>query len=393
MAALAILVALAAFVWLWWLGVPALYADVADVRPPDRLAAVTMTRTALLAGLVGVGAVGAFWRNARAHRFMAESLRLAEENLRQTTRGQEETLRLTERGHLTDRYGKAIEQLGSDKLDVRLGGIYALEQFANDTDHDRDQATVVEVLSAFVRVHSQPVYQYREYLSLLGSAPMSDSPEELILKSAKYVGELDRPPEDVQTAVTVLGRLPVQPNVERADFSSARLPRISLANSNFVGARLVNTDLTAADLTEVNLTFGNLRGANLTSARVVRALLVGANLQDVDLAEANLHRADLRNTFLAGSNLANAYARRVDLCGAVLRDAHLNGAELHRAVLTTTKGLTQEQIDSAEGDSTTGLPDGLKRPARWPSEWTDNSNPQARPGPTGSRSDTGLGNE
>jgi len=172
-AALAILVALAAFVWLWWLGVPALYADVADVRPPDRLAAVTTTRTALLAGLVGIGAVGAFWRNARAHRFMAESLRLAEENLRQTTRGQEETLRLTERGHLTDRYGKAIEQLGSHKLDVRLGGIYALEQFANDTDHDRDQATIVEVLSAFVRVHSQPIYQYREHLSLLGSAPRS----------------------------------------------------------------------------------------------------------------------------------------------------------------------------------------------------------------------------
>ncbi len=34
---------------------------------------------------------------------------------------QEETLRLTERGHLTDRYGKAVELLGSDKLDVRLG--------------------------------------------------------------------------------------------------------------------------------------------------------------------------------------------------------------------------------------------------------------------------------
>jgi hypothetical protein len=26
---------------------------------------------------------------------------------------------------VTDRYTKAIEQLGSDKLDVRIGGIYA----------------------------------------------------------------------------------------------------------------------------------------------------------------------------------------------------------------------------------------------------------------------------
>jgi hypothetical protein len=29
------------------------------------------------------------------------------------------------RDHITDRYTKAIEQLGSDKLDVHLGGIHA----------------------------------------------------------------------------------------------------------------------------------------------------------------------------------------------------------------------------------------------------------------------------
>jgi hypothetical protein len=34
------------------------------------------------------------------------------------------TYRLTQQGQITDRYTKAIEQLGSDKLDVRLGGIY-----------------------------------------------------------------------------------------------------------------------------------------------------------------------------------------------------------------------------------------------------------------------------
>ena len=34
---------------------------------------------------------------------------------------------------MTDRYTKAIEQLGSDKLDVRIGGIYALERVARDS--------------------------------------------------------------------------------------------------------------------------------------------------------------------------------------------------------------------------------------------------------------------
>jgi hypothetical protein len=48
---------------------------------------------------------------------------------------------------------------GADKLDVRLGGIYALERIAKGSK--RDHPTVVEVLSAFVREHAQPPTQPR----------------------------------------------------------------------------------------------------------------------------------------------------------------------------------------------------------------------------------------
>jgi len=101
---------LGGFVWLWWQGVPALYRTAGS--GPDveniRLNAVTTTRAALLAGFVGLGALGTFWLNSRVYRITAR------------------TFELTERGHLTDRYSKAIEQLGNDNLDVRLGGIYSL---------------------------------------------------------------------------------------------------------------------------------------------------------------------------------------------------------------------------------------------------------------------------
>ncbi|MET8145695.1 hypothetical protein ABZU32_35790 [Sphaerisporangium sp. NPDC005288] len=64
------------------------------------------------------------------------------------------TYQLSEQGHVTDRYTKAIEQLGSDKLDIRLGGIYALERIARDSA--RDHPTVIEVLAAFIRENSRP---------------------------------------------------------------------------------------------------------------------------------------------------------------------------------------------------------------------------------------------
>jgi hypothetical protein len=161
---------LAGFVWLWWHGVPALYrtADDEPAAENDRLNAVATTRAALLAGLVGLGALGTFWLNSRVYRITAR------------------TFELTERGHLTDRYAKAIEQLGNDNLDVRLGGIYSLEQIATDSPRDRDQATVVEVLSAFVRVHSDPLYQYKASLPET-AVELAEPVEEQRRKAAQYL--------------------------------------------------------------------------------------------------------------------------------------------------------------------------------------------------------------
>jgi hypothetical protein len=56
-----------------------------------------------------------FWLNSRVYRITAR------------------TFEVTEQGQITERYSKAIEQLGADKLDVRLGAIYALERIATDS--------------------------------------------------------------------------------------------------------------------------------------------------------------------------------------------------------------------------------------------------------------------
>jgi hypothetical protein len=55
---------------------------------------------------------------------------------------------------VTDRYTKAIEQFGSDKLDVRVGGTYALERIAHDSA--RDHPTVMEVCSLRSYVSAHP---------------------------------------------------------------------------------------------------------------------------------------------------------------------------------------------------------------------------------------------
>jgi hypothetical protein len=70
---------------------------------------------------------------------------------RQLQSGREQ-LRVAQQGQVTERFTRAIDQLGHAELDVRLGGIYALERIANDSADDR--TTIAEVLTAFVRGHA-----------------------------------------------------------------------------------------------------------------------------------------------------------------------------------------------------------------------------------------------
>jgi hypothetical protein len=163
-------VLLVLFGWFWAAGVPALYRG----TPGDdnaRLSAISTTRVGLLAGFVGIGALGTLWLNNRVYRITAR------------------TFQLTEQGQLADRYTKAIGQIGDDKLDIRLGGIYALERIA--VDSLRDHPTVVEVLSAFVRERTASIQKVRPSKQRTAHPPiMQSTPKGTV---------------DIQAAVTVLG--------------------------------------------------------------------------------------------------------------------------------------------------------------------------------------------
>ena len=83
----------------------------------------------------------------------------------------------------------------------------------------------------------------------------------------------------------------------------------------------------------------NLRARNLRHARAVRAFLANADLREADLSWVDLEGANLQ--------------------GANLSEAHLQGANLTGTNLQNAKGLTQEQLARACGDTQTKLPPGL----------------------------------
>ena len=342
------------YILVWWL-VPLFLYRYTGTDKAAKLEAITGTRTALLAGLIGVGALLAFWLNSRVYR-------------------------LTEQGHITERYTKAIEQLGGTELAVRLGGIYALERLAHDSP-ERDHPTVVEVLSAFVREESR-----KQGIRRQGHRTAQEAAEETD-SMAPVSDTKPRPMTDIQAAFTVLGRLPRSPDIPRGDLAEAQLSGARLEGANLSGAQFYEADLSwaeldGADLSGAQLVWANLEGAhldnaNLSDANLLGARLVGAHLDKANLSgakllgtnlsDAHLTWANLSGAVLAG-NLSGALLYGADLSGAQLDDANLSGAGLSGADLREAVGLRQAQLDAAWGDGETRLPDGMRRPAGWTSE-------------------------
>lgn len=55
-------------------------------------------------------------------------------------------------GQLTERFIRAVEQLATNSVSVRVGAIYALARLAKESD--RDRTAVIDLLAAFVREHA-----------------------------------------------------------------------------------------------------------------------------------------------------------------------------------------------------------------------------------------------
>ncbi|WP_420117271.1 pentapeptide repeat-containing protein [Micromonospora sp.] len=245
-----------------------------------------------------------------------------------TNEANREQQRLTAQGQITDRFSKAIEQLGqagAEKIDVRLGAIYALERIMRDSA--ADQPAVVDILTTFVRVHA-PAPAWPKPMPTL--FPPQDSPAR------------SNPPVDIQAALTVLSRR----DSNRDGTVGAGVEDPSPRRLN-----LSNTDLIGADLSGADLSRANLRGA----------YLLDADLSNANLANANLNEANLRGADLGRANVRDAALLRADLRGASLEDADLGAAMLFGADLRGTD-LLKARWKCSRTDNETQLPEGTARP-------------------------------
>ena len=248
---------------------------------------------------------------------------------------------LTREGHITERYAKAIEQLGNSNADVRIGGIYGLERIARDSATDRE--TVIEVLTTFVREHTRSSHK---------------TPADTKVEA------------DVQAAITVIARRPNPDSEEHSlDFYHSGLNGANFRSGDFRGAmfyysRLDNAMFSRANLEGAGLSFcraqgaaftrSNARGANFVNAKYVNGWFIGADLSDADFYGCDLSGSDFGRRYAEDGN---SPLRPPVLTNARFTGAKLTGTNLRGVDLRTVRGLTPEQLAEAITDDNTVMPE------------------------------------
>lgn len=287
-------------------------------------------------------------------------------------------LRATEEGKITERFTRAVDQLGSDKIEQRVGGIFALERLAADSK--RDHAAIIELLCTFLR-HRERTQQEAELYKLpVGVRVSKDRNLDVLRKMQMSFGWVPNAPEDVRAVASVLRRNKRKlkaPHV--VDLSNADLRRVNLE-----GAQLEKAELWSVYGDYIALDGANLRGAELGFGVFKMAFFDGADLRDASVYGAKFGSADFRRADLRGVKIVDAPEHEegpepessmadritVDFEYSDLRDAQVDGviferANLRAANLSTAVGLSYAQIEHAFGNRETKLPADVRRPPHW----------------------------
>ncbi|MUG96935.1 hypothetical protein F7734_33185 [Scytonema sp. UIC 10036] len=254
----------------------------------------------------------------------------------------------TEEKQVTERFSKAVEQLGNENIHVRLGAIYALERISKDSDKDYWQ--IMEILTAYVREISPYPPRDKADKDKANNKPLWESVLSIHQKDNHPTTTDDQKDipstgTDIQAVLTVLSRrnsIYTQKEKYRLDLSNSNLREanfddINLIRANLNGTYLREAFLNRAFLNHAQILCAHLNGARLHKAHLSEAYLTYAKLISADLTYADLRGADLTYADLRGANLTYADLRGANLSAANLTDANFFGA----------KNLTPEQVKKA----------------------------------------------
>ncbi|UWR69108.1 pentapeptide repeat-containing protein [Phaeobacter inhibens] len=270
----------------------------------------------------------------------------------------ERQTRTAEQNHMTDRITKAVEQLGAEKtikriigneasevgsalsqmlatpkpvieevtepnIEVRIGGLLALERISRDSityDRGRDHLLVMDILCAYVCNNSplstaEDVAEGR-FIRMKNNHAITnpvDLPESEYTDIHERVFEIPSPRSDIAFAIKILGRrTPEQIQHERRHcyrptLSRCNLQRADFSDGDYSYMSFFESRMEGAYLNRANFSHCNLSGAVVTRGFLSKTVLDFAKLTNVDFSHAQLHSVSLRKCIFSFTYFDQAY--------------------------------------------------------------------------------------
>jgi len=214
---------------------------------------------------------------------------------------------------LSESFSRALEQLASDKIEIRLGGIYTLDHIAEISE--KYQPTVLEILCSFIREHCKKSE----------------------VRSEQESQNIVNPKTDIQSIITIIGEkkyyLDKNINLKNTNLIDYSFFNLKFQKANFSGSLLDYAQFPYTNLKEAIFTTAHLQGAHFIEAHLQGAHFESAHLEEADLEKAHLEGAYLGRARLEGAHFEEAHLEEADLEYGLLQEAHLRGAHLERARL------------------------------------------------------------
>jgi hypothetical protein len=314
--AVAISVSIVLLLWI----VPKRQTDhLVGVTDKERFDSENDARTTLAQIVGGVFVLIGLFATWYTVKISQRTLGISQDNLKVA----QDMTRVAQESQFTDRFTKAMSELGDKQIDVRVGGIYALERIARESSSE-ERGAIVGILTAFVRTHA-PITRETGHIDCESSTsilPISRNGKPIGFRTLNRTSRKLWPPRDVRTVLEILGHGVI---------------------TDQVTVVLSDTDLECAYLGGYNLKGAEMQRTHLEDAWIVGAHLDGASLQGAVGTNALFNRTSFRNADMRGANLE--HSKNID-CAKLAEAKYFMGAHLPRGCEAAIAKQAQEEAEA-----------------------------------------------
>lgn len=235
---------------------------------------------------------------------------------------------------INDRFTRAVEQLGSDNLTIRIGGVHALGKIAEDSP--RDAQTIIDILCSFVRAQTNHI-DYKEAIK-------NDE------------GEYHEPRMDIQDSINVIGRdvfAKLNKNLEYAYLPKVRMIELNLTATNFGEAYLHGAIFYNSVFDYCDFYQSDLSQLNCSKSNFLNPMFIGINMEYARFAGTTFNSIIWGNSKLVGVTFQESELNEVHFQRVNFLEAVFNNSKIRESDFIEVENLTEKQFVSVDIDGYT----------------------------------------